>query len=201
MTVITKHDAEVRHLSRGEMRAELDALVADAGMTESELRAAGAAWALDAHHRGCWLASTACGSCSTTPQREPGGLRPHRQARDFAADLTRTVRAVAGPGCSEFRADVPEVADESTSTVVLIGQQPADGIALNVRGVPLLTLTVAFECSRDSARDWLTVLKSSMRVHGPDEFSTEPLVRYEYQRASTRSSPPRTCTCTGSTRP
>lgn len=106
----------------------------------------------------------------------------HRQARDFAANLTRTVRAVAGPECSEFRADVPEVADEATSTVVSIGQQPADGIVLTVRGVPLLTLTVSFECSWDSAREWLTVLKSSMRVHGPDEFSTEPLVRYEYER-------------------
>lgn len=52
VTVITERDAKVRHLSRDEMRAELDALVADAGMTEGELRAAGAAWTLDAHHRG-----------------------------------------------------------------------------------------------------------------------------------------------------
>ena len=106
----------------------------------------------------------------------------YQQAADFAADLTRTVRAVAGSDCPQFQADLPTPGEDATSAVILVTQQPADGITLTVRGEALLTLYVEFRCWWDSRLEWLTVTRSSIRVHGRDEFSREPLLRYEYDR-------------------
>ncbi len=52
MTVITGRDATVNSLSRTEMETELGTPLREAGMSEDELRERGAAWELDAHHRG-----------------------------------------------------------------------------------------------------------------------------------------------------
>jgi hypothetical protein len=101
-------------------------------------------------------------------------------ARDFAADLTRTVRAVAGEDCPKFVADTPEMGDSSASSVVLVFQSPADGICLRVNGEPLLTLTVEFRCAWDGHGAYLAVVWSRIAVYGRDDFSTEPLLRYEY---------------------
>ncbi len=52
---VTEHrapDAVVRVLTRDAMLTERAALLAESGMTEADLRAAGAAWTLNAHMRG-----------------------------------------------------------------------------------------------------------------------------------------------------
>jgi hypothetical protein len=52
MVITTSPGATVRALTRDDMLRERDELLAESGMTEEELRALGAAWKLDAHHRG-----------------------------------------------------------------------------------------------------------------------------------------------------
>lgn len=52
MVITTSPGATVRALTRDDMLRERDELLAESGMTEEELRALGAAWELDAHHRG-----------------------------------------------------------------------------------------------------------------------------------------------------
>lgn len=101
-------------------------------------------------------------------------------ARDFAADLTRTVRAVAGSDCPQFVADTPQNPQGTGQSVVLVFQEPADGIALKVNGDPLLTLTVEFRCAWDGHGTYLAVVWSRVAVFGRDDFSREPLMRYEY---------------------
>lgn len=52
MVITTSPEATVRTLTREDMLNERAALLTEAGMTAEELRARGAAWTLDAHHRG-----------------------------------------------------------------------------------------------------------------------------------------------------
>jgi hypothetical protein len=52
MVIMKSPEATVRKLTRDDMLDERAALLAEAGMSEDELRARGEAWELDAHHRG-----------------------------------------------------------------------------------------------------------------------------------------------------
>lgn len=52
MVITTSPEATLRTLTREDMLKERAALLTETGMTEKELRARGAAWELDAHHRG-----------------------------------------------------------------------------------------------------------------------------------------------------
>ena len=52
MVVTTSEEAVVRTLTREDMIKERTELLEAAGMSEDELRERGAAWDLDAHHRG-----------------------------------------------------------------------------------------------------------------------------------------------------
>lgn len=52
MVVVTSAEATVRTLTRSDMLTERDALLAEAGMPEDELRRRGNEYELDAHLRG-----------------------------------------------------------------------------------------------------------------------------------------------------
>jgi hypothetical protein len=52
MVVVTSTEATVRTLTRSDMLAERDTLLAEAGMPEDELRRRGDEYDLDAHARG-----------------------------------------------------------------------------------------------------------------------------------------------------
>lgn len=100
-------------------------------------------------------------------------------AADFAVDLTRTVRAVVGPGCPPFIAVTPSTPG-ATGTVVR--QDPASGITLMAGDQPVLTLTVNYRCVWDGHNAYLAVESSRIAVFPRDAVSTEPLMRYEYMK-------------------
>lgn len=104
-------------------------------------------------------------------------------ARDFAADLTRTVRAVVGPECPAFIADTPQTPLPSGSSAVVVRQSPAEGIVLRSGVDPLLTLTVEFRCAWDGHGSYLAVIWSRIAVFPREDVGREPLVRYEYDKA------------------
>lgn len=105
--------------------------------------------------------------------------RLRRQAEDFAARLTATVRHVAGPGTSPFLLRGTTDAERGTSRLV-IRQEPSLGIELNVQGQPLLRLRVDYQCTWDHAQRFLAVHKSGIAVFAA--AVSEPLLRYEYLR-------------------
>jgi hypothetical protein len=106
-----------------------------------------------------------------------GSRTLERLAKDFATDLTRTVRAVVGPDCPPFIADTPEAPG---ANVAVVRQEPAAGITLLAGDDPVLTLTVEFQCTWDGHMQFLAVHWSRIAVYPQDDISTNPLVRYEY---------------------
>ena len=103
-------------------------------------------------------------------------------AREFAEDLTRTVKAVVGDDCPPFIADTPELAQPSGSSATVVRQDPAEGITLRSGDQALLTLTVEFRCSWDGHGAYLAVIWSRIAVYPRDDISREPLVRFEYEK-------------------
>lgn len=113
----------------------------------------------------------------SNPEEDLGQLR--EQAEAFAADLTSTVRLVAGAGTAPFL--LRGVSDQSGRQVRLtIRQEPAVGIALAVDGRPLLQLRVDYRCTWDHAQRFLAVERSQIAVFATEV--PEPLLRYEYLR-------------------
>lgn len=111
----------------------------------------------------------------------PGELNElRRQAEDFAARLTTTVRVVAGQDTPPFllRGATAHAGQQARLT---IRQEPPLGIILNVEGQPLLRLRVDYRCTWDHAQRFLAVEKSGVAVFASEV--QEPLFRYEYVRA------------------
>jgi hypothetical protein len=101
-------------------------------------------------------------------------------AKEFAEDLTRTMRAVVGDDCPPFIADTPDQPQPSGSSATVVRQNPAEGVVLRSGGEPLLTLTVEFRCAWDGHGSYLAVIWSRVAVYPRDDLGKEPLVRYEY---------------------
>lgn len=108
------------------------------------------------------------------------------QARDFAENLTRTVRALV-PDCAEF--DATRVESKNGHDRVWVRQDPVTGIPLRVNGRPVLTLKVEFFCCLDSSRSHLAVDESSISVYPGRRARQEPLFRYDYLRQSSSEIP------------
>lgn len=100
-----------------------------------------------------------------------------RLGKDFATELTETVRAVVGDGCAPFIADTPQVPGARVATV---RQDPASGITLLVGEDPILTLTADFRCTWDGHGQYLAVHWSRIAVYPRDDLGKNPLLRYEY---------------------
>jgi len=92
----------------------------------------------------------------------------------FADELTTLIADVVPGAQQDFAARVAEGA----STLVIIEQQPAEGIALTVDGDPLLRLQASYRCTWDHVGEFLAVRRSTIAVlaHGTEE----PLFRYDF---------------------
>lgn len=108
------------------------------------------------------------------------------QAREFAEELTTTVRAVAGQECSPFHARAMAGDEHDAFT---IRQVPETGIPLTVRGLPLLTLTATYKCTWDHKGQFLAVDESAVKVYPGEQAQREPLFRYEFLRLPTGDIP------------
>lgn len=98
------------------------------------------------------------------------------QAQRFAEDLTDTVRQAIDE-CDPFRAQ--SLADGSR---FVVEQQEPHGVPLRVKGAPLLSLKIKFDCCLDGQDKYLAVEKSTIKVYAGSKASGEPLFRYEYER-------------------
>lgn len=113
-------------------------------------------------------------------RRRQEGDRLWRRAYAFAQDLTNTVRGSVDRGAAAFRVTLaPLRRDEDAQFYVQ--QEPDVGIVLRVEGAPLLRLQGRYRCAWDHQRDFLAVQDSKLAIRA--EGVTEPLFRFDYQRA------------------
>lgn len=105
----------------------------------------------------------------------PGSLS--KQATKFADDLTATVRNVA-PDCTPFSSRIVDGKNERFR----VTQTPDTGIPLSVRGSPILTLKVSYNCCLDGEAKHLAVDSSEFKVYEGATAHGEPLFRYDYVR-------------------
>lgn len=101
------------------------------------------------------------------------------KAREFATDLTSTVRAAFGPMVKPFTARALHGVEQP---LVSVRQSPETGIPLLVGKVPVLTLTATYQCVWDRDNQFLAVNHSTLKVFPGAQASREPLFRYEYVR-------------------
>lgn len=102
------------------------------------------------------------------------------QAKDFADDLSETVRALV-PDCAQFEARL--LADRQPGRERFsVRQNPTTGIPLCVDGQPILTLTVEYYCCLDGHQRYLAIDDAHIRVFAGPEARKEPLFRYHYRR-------------------
>ena len=104
-------------------------------------------------------------------------------ARDFAAELTATVQAIA-PDCAEFEATA--LRDEA---LVAVRQQPEAGVPLCVAGSPVLVLKARFWCRIGAASGRLKVDHSDFKVYPAGQDRPLPLVRYDFIESPTGTQP------------
>lgn len=102
------------------------------------------------------------------------------QVDAFAADITRTVRAVLGDQEVDLRATILE--DRFT-----VSTSSADGLELRVSGDPLLQLKVRFECDWDTPGHYMAIHRSEFHILAHRE--REPLFRYEFMRSAADGMP------------
>ena len=114
-----------------------------------------------------------------TTKRRQEGDRLREQAVTFAQDLSTTVRTVVGDHVDPFTATVHPGAG---TALVVVRQQPREGIPLCVDKVPMLDLVVGYRCTWDHAQQYLAVQESSIVVFAV-AGSTEPLFRFDYVRS------------------
>jgi hypothetical protein len=103
-----------------------------------------------------------------------------RAAYGFAQDLTRTVQGTVDPGAEAFRATLAGRRPTGDAEFY-VAQKPELGIVLRVQGEPLLRLRARYRCAWDHAHHFLAVQDSKLSVAAEDV--TEPLFRFDYQRA------------------
>jgi hypothetical protein len=101
------------------------------------------------------------------------------KAREFATELTNTVRSAFGPMVRPFHARALQGEGQQA---VSVRQEPATGIPLTVGGDPVLTLTATYRCEWDRATTYLAVNSSTLKVFDGAQASGEPLFRYDYLR-------------------
>lgn len=102
------------------------------------------------------------------------------QAREFAENLTSTVRALV-PSCAGFDASL--LTDRRPDRERFwVRQDPATGIPLSVDGQPILTLKVEYHCCLDGVGQWMAVDEAHVKVYAGPQAAKEPLFRYHYLR-------------------
>jgi hypothetical protein len=101
------------------------------------------------------------------------------QAREFATDLTATLRDAFGPHVRPLHARALQTDGQP---LVSVRQSPDTGIPLTVGGDPVLTLTMTYQCVWDTDKRFLAVNASTLKVYPGSRASGEPLFRYEYVR-------------------
>lgn len=97
-----------------------------------------------------------------------------REVQAFAHELSLLVSQVLPGSHREFTARVTE----GRSTLVIIDQQPDEGILLKVDSEPLLRVQASYRCSWDHVGEFLAVRRSTIAVLA--ENSEEPLFRYDF---------------------
>ena len=95
------------------------------------------------------------------------------RAKEFAAELTATVRTVS-PQADPFTARL-------VRERVTVRQEPGEGIPLSVGGEKLFTLKTDLKCCWDSAGQFLTIEEASTAVFAGTS-DRQPIFRYEYVR-------------------
>lgn len=93
------------------------------------------------------------------------------EAAEFATNLTITMQAVVGHTCPPFR--VQRIGDHFS-----VSQQPAKGIPLLRDGKPWLVLEAEYQCAWNTARQYMRIDQSAIRLLYGD--NPKPLIRYEY---------------------
>lgn len=92
----------------------------------------------------------------------------------FADELTRLVTEVFPGPPMPFAARVAA----GGTTLVIIEQQPREGIVLTVDDMPLLRLSASYRCAWDHKDEFLAVKDSTFAVSPTDK--DEPLFRYDF---------------------
>lgn len=109
----------------------------------------------------------------------------YRQVEEFAADLTRTVRAVVGNGCPEFKA-----VHLGDTGMLGVRQAQRAGVPLKVKGKVRYLMTAEYTCTLDHEGRYLRVFESQVAfLYSPGGPRRSLLFRYEFLRPNSPDVP------------
>lgn len=107
------------------------------------------------------------------PEVEPDD-RLVAEVSAFAEELAALVTGVFPPITDPFVARVAA----GERTLVLVEQDPADGLTLTADGAPFVRLMASFRCAWDHVGEFLSVRESTFAAYAMT--SDEPLFRYDF---------------------